>query len=95
MVILKELLEKHDTGINIHELDEALLQTGYDEKLGADNFTYNKTIEDTRNKHTFQDNNITITLRENPVNLTLEVTHENGIKDYTEFDEKGNVLVIS
>ena len=92
MVLLRDLLKKFDTKIDIQKIDDGLLNSGYDKELTSDGFTYKKSKEDGRNKHEFKGEGVTLTLRESPFNLVIDITHDNGMGDYIEFDEKGNVI---
>ena len=95
VVLLKELLNKFDTNVNMTSIDDALLNTGYDKELSPDNFNYTSSTEEGRNKHTFTDDGVTLILWENPFYLIINVINEDGTNYSQEFDESGNVVALS
>ena len=95
MVLLKELLNKFDTKIDMTSMNDALLNTGYDKELLPDNFDYTSSTEEGRNKHTFTDNGVTLILWENPFYLIIRVVNGDGVNYSQEFDESGNVVALS
>lgn len=95
MVLLRDLLKKFNTDIDIQKMNEELLNCGYDNELTSDEFTYKKSEEDGRKKHEFKTEGVTLTLRELPFNLVIDITYDNGMGDYIVFDEKGDVITQS